>query len=228
MAWILSTDPELGHDAPVDTARAELLRELLRADPLIEQTTEFARTLTGSTKVAGGFLLVGTPTHDPWHLTAHLDDEARYSQMPELSPTLVRWSPPKDAPAHLAVGIERLEQARKNETVLVVSPETATEALLERAEDARRIGATVLALAGDGDSIAKVAHEALLVPSQELWLPASFDAQRASAEFDAFDATQHMMSLAAGEAARMSRSRSGVRARWTRFIDSLTGEPARW
>jgi hypothetical protein len=228
MAWILSTHYAVRHHGAVDAARAEILRDLLAADPLVEQTESFARALTGSTRTVGGFLLVGTPTHDPWHLTAHLDDEARYSDAPELAPTLVRWSPPQGAPAHLSIGIERLEQARRGETVLVVTPDAATDALLERAEDAKRVGATVLALASDGDAITQLAHESLAVPSQQLWLPQSFADERADTAMDVFDTTQHLMSLAVGEVARSPRARGGMRARWTRFIDSLTGEPARW
>ncbi len=34
---------------------------------------------------AWGHLLVGTPYDEPWHLAAHLDDGARYAQLPELS-----------------------------------------------------------------------------------------------------------------------------------------------
>ena len=53
---------------------------------------------------------MGTPEFEPWHLTAHLDDESRLSGIAALAPTLVRWSPPADAPPHLAIGLARLRQ----------------------------------------------------------------------------------------------------------------------
>ena len=79
-----------------------------------------------------GLLLVGTPEHEPWHLAAHLDDEAQFSGVAELSPTLVRYAPPADAPEHLAFSLQRLEQAKRGETVFVVSDENAPESLLSR------------------------------------------------------------------------------------------------
>jgi hypothetical protein len=232
MAWILSTRDRLRHDAPVDNSRAELLRELLAADPLLGRTDDFARSVVSSARIVGGFLLVGTPSHDPWHLTAHLDDEARYSGIPELAPQLVRWSPPDDAPAHLSIGLERLERASKGETVLVVSPDRSPDALLERADDARRIGATILALTHDGDELAGVANETLVVPSTSLWTPESLDSDDASALMsntgDTFDMTSHLMSLAVGTNARDPRARTSLRTRWSRIIDTITGPPARW
>jgi hypothetical protein len=217
----------------VDTSRAELLRELLSADPFVERTDDFARTVVGSARTVGGFLLVGTPTHDPWHLTAHLDDEARYSGTPELAPQLVRWSPPEGAPAHLSIGLERLEQAARGETVLVVSPDPSTTEVLERADDARRIGAVVLALTSEGDELAGVANDALVVPRSTLWTPRASsprtdDIASAVDDMDPFDTSQHLMSLAIGVTARMPRSRASMRARWSRIIDGITGPPSRW
>src|SRR5262245_40880257 len=101
----------------MDTGRVMVLRELLASSGWVERTTSFARTMRRSTKEPGGLLLVGTPEHEPWHLAAHLDDEAQFSGVAELSPTLVRYAPPVNAPEHLSVTLNRLEQAKRGETV---------------------------------------------------------------------------------------------------------------
>ena len=44
------------------------------------------------------------------------------------------------------MGLARLEEARRGESLLVVSPQAAPDRLLERVSDARRSGATILAL----------------------------------------------------------------------------------
>ena len=154
--------------------------------------------------------MVGTPTYEPWHVTAHLDDEARLTGIPELAPTLVRWAPPEGAPAHLAVGLARLEAARRGETVFVVAEDSAPVPLLERVDDARRVGATILALDEGDPELDALAHEALAVP-----------------ESLSFDAGQHLVSAAAGErdAARTAGAR-GLRARLARLLDTVSGPNA--
>lgn len=150
----------------VDAAGVALLRELLAPTGWVERSRDFARALRRSRadRTPGGLLLVGTEQEEPWHLAAHLDDEARFAGIPELAPTLVRWAPPAGAPAHLAIGLERLEAARRGETVFVVAPQLATAPLLERVDDARRIGATVLALDSGDAELQALAHETLTVP----------------------------------------------------------------
>jgi len=101
------------------------LTALLGPSGWMDQTEEFARALRVSARTPGGLLLVGTPDDEPWHLTAHLDDESRLAGLPGLAPTLLRWSPPPDAPPHLAVGLARLEAAGRGETLLVVSEAAA-------------------------------------------------------------------------------------------------------
>ena len=135
----------------MDAARVAVLRDLLGSTGWVDRTRTFARVMRRSTATPGGLLLVGTPQEEPWHLAAHLDDESRYSGIAELSPTLVRWNAPPDAPPHLSFTLERLEAARRGETVFVVAEDAAPERLLDRVSDARKHGATVLSLDG-GDA----------------------------------------------------------------------------
>ncbi len=155
--------------------------------------------------------MVGTPTYEPWHVTAHLDDEARLAGIPELAPTLVRWAPPEGAPAHLSVGLARLEAAQRGETLFVVADDSAPVPLLERVNDARRVGATILALDEGDPELDALAHEALAVP-----------------ESLSFDAGQHLVSAAAGErdpGAGATRGRS-LRERLARLLDTVSGPNA--
>lgn len=152
----------------MDAVRVTLLREVLTGTEWLEATRSFAGSLRGSVarspRGGGGLLLVGTETYEPWHLAAHLDDEAVWSGLPALSPTLVRCRVPERAPAHLAVGLDRLEAVRRGETVLVTAPEQTGERLLERVHDARRGGATVLALESGDTELRSLAHDVLYVP----------------------------------------------------------------
>ncbi|MQA86575.1 MAG: hypothetical protein GEV03_18570 [Streptosporangiales bacterium] len=191
----------------VDSARVAILREVLATTGWVQRSRDFARSLRTSTSEPGGLLLVGTPHDEPWHLAAHLDDEARWNDLPVLSPTLVRWSPPENAPPHLCVGLERIEAVRRGETLFVVTPDTAPVPLLERVSDARRIGATVLALdAGDGD-LEGLAHEAITVTPGD--------------DVVSFDAVQHLISVAAGESS--GPARRGLRDRLARLLDAVSG-----
>ncbi len=149
----------------MDSRAVDRLRGALAGTGWIERSTAFARALRGGHHEAGGLLLVGSPDHEPWHLAAHLTDQARWSAVPALTPTLVRWAPPPGAPAHLAVDLSRLEAIRRGETLVVVSPAVAAPGLLERVADARRDGALVLALQGSDPELTELAHEALVVPA---------------------------------------------------------------
>jgi hypothetical protein len=178
----------------VDASAVDRLRAALAGSGWVERAAGLARSLRGAGHSPGGLLLVGTPDDEPWHLAAHLDDEAGYGGLPELRPTLVRWAPPPGAPPHLAIGMSRLEAVRRGETLFVVAPVAPPEALLERVADARRGGATVLALDGAASDLAGLAHDALIVPTG----PA----------VPTLDAVGHLMSAAAGgRAARTRRSR---------------------
>jgi len=201
----------------VDVSRVMVLREMLASSGWVERTQGFARTMRRRTTEPGGLLLVGTPEAEPWHLAAHLDDESRLSGTPQLSPTLVRYQVPQGAPSHLSVTLERLEAARKGETVFVVSEESAPEMLLERAWDARKMGATVLSLDAGDDELHGVAHESLIVP-------AAAETALAVPELDvvSFDSVQHLVSVAAGEAAQ-SPSSTSVLERMAKLLEHIAG-----
>ncbi|MFF4268398.1 hypothetical protein [Streptomyces sp. NPDC001536] len=200
----------------MDAVRVALLREVLAGTEWLGATRRFAGVLRGSVvSHGGGLLLVGTPEYEPWHLAAHLVDEAAWSGTPELAPTLVRHEAQPSDPAHLAVGLGRLAAAQRGETLLVVSPAGPDAPLLERVHDARRAGATVLALGPDDADLAAMAHESLTVPN--------------GPDLD-LDTVQHLVSAAAGENALPTpRTRRRFRDRLSRLTDHLTAPPpARW
>jgi hypothetical protein len=204
----------------VDNEQVKLLRDLLSSSGWVERTQDFAGSLRRSTSRPGGLLLVGTPQDEPWHLAAHLDDEARFSGLLELSPTLVRYAPPPNAPPHLAVGLDRLQAVSRGETLFVVAPTAAPEQLLERVADAKRIGATILSIDDGDDDLASLAHDRLIVPSRELEAPTSLDMRLASIDFET---VQHLVSVAAGEADRHSK----MRDRLSRLFERVSGPPPR-
>ncbi|WP_128381700.1 hypothetical protein [Streptomyces cavernae] len=201
----------------MDAVRVALLREVLAGTEWLGATRRFATALRSSVVPhGGGLLLVGTEEYEPWHLAAHLVDEAAWSGTPELAPTLVRHGARASDPPHLAVGLGRIEAARRGETLLVVAPGAPGDPLLERVHDARRAGATVLALSSGDAELHGLAHEGLAVPGER--------------ELD-LDTVQHLVSAAAGEnvvARPRGRGRS-LRDRLSRLADHLTAPPpARW
>jgi hypothetical protein len=228
----------------MDADQVATLRTLLASTGWLERVRVFGRALRTSTRTQGGLLVVGTPSAEPWHLTAHLDEESRLAGIPELMPTLVRWSPPADAPPHLRVGLSRLEAARRGETLFVVSEETAPVPLLERLNDARHVGATILALDSGDAELDALAHETLAVPPSAP--RAAGETRRVpppAGEFDeaewarragliTFDATQHLVSAAAGDRDRGSRGpggargKRGLRDRLARLLDTVSGPSA--
>lgn len=203
----------------MDSERVLLLREALARSGWVERTREFALSLRRVPE-PGRLLLVGTPKEEPWHLAAHLDDEARYSGLSQLSPTLVRWSPPPGAPPHLSVSMARLEAATRSETVFVVAPDHAPEPLLERVADARRIGATVLSIDGGDDELGALVHDRLVVPAdytQRLLVPTT-STPIAGIGLD-IDVVSHLVSVAAGE----ESTHVSVRARIARWLERVSG-----
>ncbi|MFI9362852.1 hypothetical protein ACIG5E_17625 [Kitasatospora sp. NPDC053057] len=205
----------------MDAVRVSALRERLAGTGWLEAVGGFAGSLRRSVdrRGAGELLLVGTEAYEPWHLAAHLEDEAAWSAVPRLAPTLLRHRPPAAAPAHLTQGLRRLTEAGRGATVLVVAPGAAGAPLLERVQDARRHGATVLALDGAstvaatgglGD-LAGLAHERLVV---------------GTAAEEPFDLAQHLVSAAAGQPV----GRRSARDRLAEIAGRLTSTPSlsRW
>src|SRR3984885_10915902 len=203
--------PPVRHHRRVDADQVAALRALLAPTGWLERTRAFARVLRSSTTTPGGLLLVGTPDEEPWHLAAHLDEESRFSGIPEIAPTLIWWAPAADAPPHLRVGLARLEAAQRGEALFVVSAEAAPVPLLERVSDARKAGAVILAL-GQGDpDLEDLAHESLTV--------------RAAADPVTFDAAQHLVSAAAGDprpGAGQPAGLRGLRRRLARLLDTVS------
>ena len=156
----------------MDVERVHALRDALRHTEWWARASTVGEALR-ATSGPGHLLLVGTPRVEPWHLAAHLDDEARLSDLPQLAPALVRWQPPDAAPPHLSIGLSRLERASRGETVFVVSPDAAPDPLLERVNDARGTGATIVALDADDGPLADLAHERMTVSPSGLSLPDS-------------------------------------------------------
>ena len=225
----------------MDASRVSILREVLSGTGWVDRTRGFARTLRRSTDGGDGLLLVGTPTQEPWHLAAHLDDESRYAGLPSLSPILVRWAPPLGAPEHLSFGLERLETARRGETLFVVAPDDPTEGLLERLADARRLGATLLSIDSGDTDLAGLAHEQLIVPARGLTAMGEPSGLAVGLQLaglsdidlsmldDSFETVQHLVSIAAGEdlalAPTIDNSRRGLRTRMARVLDGIQGTP---
>ncbi|MEV6795536.1 hypothetical protein AB0M87_26895 [Streptomyces sp. NPDC051320] len=200
----------------MDAVRVALLREVLAGTEWPRATRRFAGALRSSVVPhGGGLLLVGTERHEPWHLAAHLVDEAAWSGLPELAPTLVRHRVGAGEPAHLSVGLGRLEAAGRGETLLLVVEQQPGEGLLERVHGARRAGATVLSLDGGDPEVRGLAHETLTVAGED--------------EVD-FDTVQHLVSAAAGEnSLPVQRGRPRFRDRLSRLADQLTAPPpSRW
>ncbi|QEV17795.1 hypothetical protein [Streptomyces alboniger] len=209
----------------MDAVRVALLREVLAGTEWLGATRRFAGTLRSSVVPhGGGLLLVGTRAYEPWHLAAHLVDEAAWSGTPELTPTLVRHRVLGSDPAHLSAGLGRIEAARRGETLLVVAPDAPDAELLTRVHDARRAGATVLALGSGDRDLSALAHEALAVPGA-----AGGPEGSTGADLD-LDTVQHLVSAAAGEnALPVARGRRRFRDRLSRLADQLTSPPpTRW
>lgn len=195
----------------MDQTRAATLRRLLTGTPLLERAVAFGSGLR-TTSTAGGLLLVGTPDDEPWHLAAHLGDDARRAGLPELVPTLVRHRVPPGARPHLAVGLERLAEAGRSSTLLVVAPDDPGEQLLERLADARRRGTTLFALHQGETEVAGLAHEELDVPAVPLGgrapAPELLDGSRS------LEVVQHLVSATATDLRPARASRLGALRSW--------------
>lgn len=222
----------------MDADRVAALREMLDHTPWWAQARDLAAVVR-RTPGPGHLLLVGTPRVEPWHLAAHLDDEATSSGQAQLAPQLVRWRPPADAAPHLSIGMGRLEAVGRGETVFVVAPDDAPDPLLERVDDARRTGATVIALDAGDDRLGGLAHERMTVSTSGLAIPAALATAfepASDVETDlppdvlaglhlpaSFDLAQHFVSAAAG---LDPADRPGWRARLNHVLGVISGQTA--
>ncbi|TDD23931.1 hypothetical protein E1218_17125 [Kribbella turkmenica] len=226
----------------MDLTRASLLREMLTGTELGSRTTEFAHSLRRFTTRTGGLMLFGPPDDEPWHLTAHLDDELHRAGIEDVRPSLVRWAPPPDAPPHLSIGLDRLRDAGRGESLLVVAEEDPADTLLERISDVRRRGTTIFSIGNGDKDLASLSHESLipelLVPDGFGWTtrrieldhdepqsaandqPAVTDLESRSAE--GFEMAQHLVSLAAADE---ETGQPAWRRRLRAAIERLSGEP---
>jgi hypothetical protein len=155
----------------------------------LSEARAFAASLPGARHRAGGLFIVGTPTEEPWHLAAHLDQQARRTGRAGLAPTLVRYRVPAGTAPHLAIDLGRLEALTSHETVLVIAHDRAPDELLERLNDARRVGATILAIEADDPQLRELAHHALMIDESATSFAAPV----------AFEAGQHLVSAMAGQ-----------------------------
>jgi hypothetical protein len=151
----------------MDQAATAQLRRRLRDTPWPAAARSFLGSIARGGHRPGNLFTVGTPGYEPWHLTAHLREDAELHGRDCLVPTLIRRVVPPLAPSHLRHGMERLEHAGHGTTVLVVSPIPADAALLQRVADARRRGSTVLALTTDDPELTALSHDALLTGNPE-------------------------------------------------------------
>jgi len=101
----------------------------------------FARTLGERQHSSADLFVVGLPHFEPWHFCAHLGERAARHGRVDLVPTLFRWSVPPKAPSHLAVSVDALASASRNQAVLVISPFDKAPEQWERVGDARHHGA---------------------------------------------------------------------------------------
>lgn len=210
------------HHGVVDTTTAAMLRLLLQPTEWPGRVSDFALDMRRFTRNQDGLLLVGTPDDEPWHLAAHLDETSRWEGIPEISPVLVRWSPPREGPQHLTMGLRRLDYIRRGDLVLVVAPSVAPPRLLERADDVRRKGGTVFSIDTGDKELASVAHESLSVPGP-ITIPPNDSRVPVPDLGDsavAFETVQHLVNLAAGE--RTTR-RGRVRSRLSRALELISG-----
>lgn len=202
----------------MEMSQAELLREILAGTGLPDDAATLARALRRSTRHPSGLLVTGPPDDEPWHLTAHLDDEARMSGAVLLKPRLVRWNVHPGDPEHLSHGVSALSEARRGDSVLVVaattdpSPPGALDPLLERVETAKKRGAGVFALQEDESELSSVATETVTLSRYRI-------------PTVSFDESQHLVSLAVGRESVTGGPR-GLRGTIGRLLDAWTGVDA--
>jgi hypothetical protein len=112
-----------------------------------------------------------------------------------LRPRLLRWRPAQTGPAHLRHSLDELRTAGPRQAVLVVAPGELGEHGLERLSDARRQGATLLAVTAGSSDLEGLSHEAVTVPR----------ANRDDPLTDDFGLATHVLTVSAGTVSRRRR-----------------------
>jgi hypothetical protein len=163
----------------MDPSTRNLRRWLRDLGDLGVQTVQFAGALGGRREESNRLLVVGTPEFEPWHFVAHMSEEAQRQGRSDLRPTLMRWEIPVGAPPHLAVSVDDIAHATRDQTVLVLPSGTRSWELLERVSDAKRGGARIMSVHRGDDDLASLSHEML-----------SVDPRRADRDYDV---TQHIV-----------------------------------
>ena len=78
--------PTLGrpvrHHKGMNADQVAALRALLAPSGWLDRTSSFARAIRRSARTPSGLLIIGTERYEPWHLTAHLDDEKPAGRSP--------------------------------------------------------------------------------------------------------------------------------------------------
>jgi hypothetical protein len=183
----------------MDSVQIAGLHRLFAGTALDDEVVEFATGLGAAPQPSGGLLVVGTPTHEPWHFVAHLAEEAAAAHRAELAPTWVRWQPPASGASHLRVGPERLRHIDRHQTILVIANDPATERLLDLVADGHKRGALVLALERSNPDLVDLADQVLIVPE--------------SPDFPYFDVVQHVVTqIAPGDRTARTHVRGRLRA----------------
>jgi hypothetical protein len=177
----------------MDASTRNLRKWLRELGDLGVQTLNFASALGGRREASNRLLVVGTPEFEPWHFVAHLSEEAERQGRVDLRPTLMRWEVPPGAPAHLAVSVDEIAHATRDQTVLVVSSRYRSEEMLERVADAKRSGARIMSVHRGDDDLADLSHEMV-----------SVDLLRADRDFDV---TQHIVTDVAPSGEQRPRTR---------------------
>jgi hypothetical protein len=133
----------------------------------LSKAWDLGQALRPQSRSGNRLFIVGTSTFDPWHVAAHLGDEARFAGVTGLEPTLLRWNPPTGGPAHLAHSVAELRDTGAAPTVLVVAPDALHERELEQLADARRRGASLFAVSALEGELADLAHECVTPEAME-------------------------------------------------------------
>ncbi len=157
---------------------------------------DLGEQLRPAAAVTSNLFVVGTDTFDAWHVAAHFHDQARRSNLPGLSPTLLRWNPPATAPPHLRHSAHELAAADRRSAVLVIAPDRLHDDGLQRLADARRRGAALFTVTSDGE-LASLAHEGVLIG------PDNRDANERTLED--FVVASHLVTVSAATASRPER-----------------------